>query len=273
MEPLPNSISAFDPPPATAEFVIHSITSRDTTLAAIGAHCGVTVETLTAWLATPAIRARLEAADSTTCHAIRIRANVLTPLALAAATQIINDFLVAPTPRSGSIDPALLNLRRAETARKAAALIVRLTSHQPAHIRRAAAHAPVSQTPGNITPAPSNARAIDNTPTPAPRSDSETALNTTETDSIIAPTAPAATADPASTSAHADQAELPAPQSSEHASTSIAPDQPDSPAPTAVQHVLDLIAILSPDQIAELTALTASENPEPELALTAEDSS
>ncbi|MBX3357249.1 MAG: hypothetical protein KF745_02355 [Phycisphaeraceae bacterium] len=167
--------SSFNPSPDLAAKILDSVTDPTLTLRDVADLHNTTVEALVLWFAEPEIAERLDQIESTIARRTRIVASNFLPAATIALGRSIDEhnadeahFPVRPGDQRG------LELRRRsrETARRAAALLLRLANFTPGPRRIFYSTRPAPTPP--LTPAPSSApspsRALEPAPLPQPTS-------------------------------------------------------------------------------------------------------
>ncbi|MBX3359452.1 MAG: hypothetical protein KF745_13615 [Phycisphaeraceae bacterium] len=172
-----NLPSSFNPSPDLAAKILDSVTDPTLTLRDVADLHNTTVEALVLWFAEPEIAERLDQIESTIARRTRIVASNFLPAATIALGRSIDEHNSdeAHFPvRAGDQRGLELRRRSRETARRAAALLLRLANFTPG---------PRHST---STPRPAHAPSPTRTPTPAPSSQS------------IAPYPPTAPPDPLS---------------------------------------------------------------------------
>ena len=140
----------FSPAPDEADRLLTLLTDPHRSLADIAAEAGLTLPALTVWLTTPDVSARIDATESLAARRARLVAADALPAAIGTLTAILRAFLraVADQPAAPDQASAEHQHRRAETARKAAALLHRLSNFTPGPARPRATTAASAPAPG-----------------------------------------------------------------------------------------------------------------------------
>lgn len=175
----------FSPTPEQTEHLLALIADpKGRSLTDIAAEAGLSLPALTLWLAQPDIAARLDAMEALAARRVRLVATDALPVVVQALTTILKNHLSsAPShPGAGAQTPEQAH-RRDETARKAAALLARLSrftpgptraratsalpaSPNPTQGRLAAIHAPLATHAGDQAPSRPHDVPSSSTPTP-----------------------------------------------------------------------------------------------------------
>ncbi|MBX3359813.1 MAG: hypothetical protein KF745_15465, partial [Phycisphaeraceae bacterium] len=192
-----------------------------------------TVEALVLWFAEPEIAERLDQIESTIARRTRIVASNFLPAATIALGRSIDEhnsdeahFPVRPGDQRG------LELRRRsrETARRAAALLLRLANFTPGPRRFTSTPRPAPAPSPTPTPSPtlSAPSSLPNSSTPAPRSSTAPAPSPVSTDDTIPPSGPTPPTRSPAPPAHAESCARPRPLVQPATATSPRPVAADS---------------------------------------------
>ncbi|MBX3357497.1 MAG: hypothetical protein KF745_03625 [Phycisphaeraceae bacterium] len=165
------SLPSFNPSPDLAAKILDSVTDPTLTLRDVADLHNTTVEALVLWFAEPEIAERLDHIESTIARRTRIVASNFLPAATIALGRSIDEhnsdeshFPVRPGDQRG------LELRRRsrETARRAAALLLRLANFTPGPRRGTSYSASPAPRPPSHAPPPPPAPVADPPPNPNP---------------------------------------------------------------------------------------------------------
>jgi hypothetical protein len=159
----------FNPAPDLEAKLFEALISQHHSLASIAALAAISTEALSLWLARPAVRDRLAALESTAAWRIRLvstlhlEATVATltthlknPTLIQVASREMHELAAPSSPRSSSshssseapedLRAALTGLRAAESLRRAASTLIRLTRFKPIGPTAAVAAPPIAPT-------------------------------------------------------------------------------------------------------------------------------
>ncbi|MBX3358725.1 MAG: hypothetical protein KF745_09875 [Phycisphaeraceae bacterium] len=149
------NLPSFNPSPDLAAKILDSVTDPTLTLRDVADLHHTTVEALVLWFAEPEIAERLDHIESTIARRTRIVASNFLPAATIALGRSIDEhnadeahFPVRPGDQRGFE----LRRRSRETARRAAALLLRLANFTPGPRRYSYSTRPVPTPPSTPTP-------------------------------------------------------------------------------------------------------------------------
>lgn len=244
---------AFSPTPDEADHLLALIANPGgRSLSDIAAEAGVSLPALTLWLSQPEIAARLDAIEALAARRVRLVATEALPLVVQTLTTILKDYVST----SGGGDKAAPSApaspdhahRRDETARKAAALLARLSRFTPGPTRpRATTTNAASAQPSDAPSPPPSSATLTGSATPTGRCDTHPRVSPTpaslrSADTNAEPPTPASPDD-----APEDAASSSGPASVLHGILSVAPESVNLSDP-GIANLLQQLAQTPPDQ-------------------------
>jgi hypothetical protein len=202
-EPRPLA-TTLDPDPATTDTLLDQFISPQSSLASIAAVHGVTITALTLWMTRPDVADRLDTLASAAASHTRLAATHHLPCAVGALVGTSCEYTDRHADPHDQGEPMQSFPRRAESARRACALLFRLARYYPGAPRsvvtlRAAEPSAQSPQPASPRPRPSPdqvaefVRALSALPAPgpsAPGPESKSAHAPATADDLVRPSVP-----------------------------------------------------------------------------------